>query len=79
MSQESTLLLVWVTFTVVALVGIMAVFLWAVRSRQFSDQDRARYLPLRSGTAPDDEPAADAASVGGPGVMSDEGRNHVPT
>ncbi len=29
-------------------IGIaLGVILWAIRSRQFQDQDRARYLPLR--------------------------------
>ena len=29
--------------------AVGAFFVWAIRSRQFSDQDRARYLPLNSG------------------------------
>ncbi len=47
--NHQTLLIVWIVFTSLALVGVGAVFVWAVRSRQFGDQDRARYLPLRSG------------------------------
>lgn len=35
-------------FLIVAtLVASTVVFVWAYRSGQFSDQDRARYLPLR--------------------------------
>jgi len=43
------LLILWTTVTVVALLGLIAVLVWAVRTRQFSNQDRARYLPLESG------------------------------
>jgi cbb3-type cytochrome oxidase maturation protein len=49
MNANVAILIIWITFTVVALAGVIAVFIWAVRSRQFSDQDRARYLPLMSG------------------------------
>jgi nitrogen fixation-related uncharacterized protein len=44
-----SLLTVWITFTVVALIGMTAVLVWAVRAGQFGDQDRARRLPLDSG------------------------------
>ena len=42
-------LMVWMTFAVLGLIALIVVLLWAVRSRQFSDQDRARSLPLHSG------------------------------
>jgi nitrogen fixation-related uncharacterized protein len=48
MAPDSALLLVWIAFSGVALAGILAVLVWAVRSGQFGDQDRARYLPLES-------------------------------
>jgi nitrogen fixation-related uncharacterized protein len=48
-TAQAGLLALWVTFTAVALAGIVAVIVWAVRSGQFADQDRARYLPLESG------------------------------
>ena len=48
---------VWIGFTVLALAGIALVLVWAVRSRQFRDQDRARYLALRSGIPSDDDGA----------------------
>ena len=51
-TAQGVLLVVWICFTVMALVGVIAVFVWAVRARQFSDQDRARHLPLRSGIPP---------------------------
>ncbi len=46
MGEEMSLLVMWTTFSVLALAGVIAVFVWAIRSRQFSDQDRARYLAL---------------------------------
>jgi nitrogen fixation-related uncharacterized protein len=48
--DSGTLLTMWIAFTVIAVAGIVAVLVWAVRSRQFRDQDRARYLALWSGT-----------------------------
>jgi len=43
------LLPMWIAFLSVVGAGVIAVFVWAVRARQFRDQDRARYLALRSG------------------------------
>lgn len=48
-TPQGALLVLWVTFTVVAVLGIVAALVWAVRSGQFSGQDRARRLPLESG------------------------------
>jgi nitrogen fixation-related uncharacterized protein len=45
----SPLLAVWVTFTAFSLLGIFALLVWAVRARQFGNQDHARHLPLLSG------------------------------
>lgn len=53
-TSEQTLLLVWIVFTAVALAGMVAVLVWAVRGRQFTGQDRARYLPLWSGIPEED-------------------------
>ena len=50
------LLIVWVTVTVVILCGLTAVLIWAVRTRQFSNQDHARYLSLESGIPEEDGP-----------------------
>jgi len=52
----TALIIVWVTFAAIALAAIVAVLVWAVRSRQFSDQDRARRLPLQSGIPDREEP-----------------------
>jgi nitrogen fixation-related uncharacterized protein len=54
-------LAMWIAFTVIALGGIIAVLVWAVRARQFSDQNHARYLPLESVIPGPDKPPADDA------------------
>ena len=46
-----TLLAMWLTYTVFGVTFFSLVFLWAVRSRQFSDQERARHMVLDD-TAP---------------------------
>jgi len=51
----TALLIVWVMFAVIAIAAIVVVLVWAVRSRQFADQDRARRLPLDSGIPDADE------------------------
>lgn len=43
------LLTMWLVFSGMAILGVSGVLVWAVRSRQFFNQDRARYLPLTSG------------------------------
>jgi nitrogen fixation-related uncharacterized protein len=53
------LLILWVTFAVVAVLGIVAALVWAVRSGQFSGQDHARRLPLDA-HVPDDKSGAAA-------------------
>ena len=37
----------WVTLTVIGILASIIVFFWALRTGQFSDQGRARYLPFR--------------------------------
>jgi cbb3-type cytochrome oxidase maturation protein len=36
----------WIVLTGTGVLASIAVFLWALRSGQFADQGRARYLPL---------------------------------
>ena len=73
---DNTFVAVWIVFTVLATAGIIAAFVWAIRSRQFANQDRARYLALRSRMPacgePDDDLSRDGREVGEKG----EG-NHV--
>ena len=37
----------WITLTVIGILASIIVFFWALRTGQFSDQGRARYLPFR--------------------------------
>jgi nitrogen fixation-related uncharacterized protein len=41
-----TLLVMWTTYAVFGVIVYSAVFLWAVRTRQFSSEEQARRLPL---------------------------------
>jgi nitrogen fixation-related uncharacterized protein len=61
--SSNALLIFWITFAAVYLGSAVAVLVWAVRARQFSDQDRARYLPLRSGI-----PRTENQTTDGPGA-----------
>jgi cbb3-type cytochrome oxidase maturation protein len=47
--SEGAFIAVWIAFAVVMLLAIVAVLVWAIRSRQFADQDHAARLPLESG------------------------------
>lgn len=47
--EGALFLCIWIGFLALMLVSITAILVWAVRSRQFMDQNRARYLPLDSG------------------------------
>ncbi len=38
----------WITLVIISLWVSLVGFIWALRSGQFSDQGRARYLPVRS-------------------------------
>jgi len=42
-------LAMWLGFLAVMITAITAALLWAIRSRQFTNQERARYLALESG------------------------------
>lgn len=67
MTPDHALLIMWITFTVMAVFGLSGVLVWAIRTRQFSNQNRARYLPLLSRIPPAGRPA------GAP-----RGGHHVP-
>ena len=51
-----TFLDVWIGYTVFGTAITCAAFVWAVRSRQFSDLDRGRHIPLRA-AEPADRPS----------------------
>jgi hypothetical protein len=71
-TPDSGLFVIWITFTVAALIGLCAILVWAVRSRQFSNQDDARYLPLKSGIPED----AQAGSLRGDGAVARAARSY---
>ena len=50
--EGQAFLFMWIGFLLLMTGGIAAFFLWAIRAGQFSNQDRARYLPLESGIPP---------------------------
>jgi cbb3-type cytochrome oxidase maturation protein len=53
--EGQTFLFIWIGFLLLMTGGIATFFLWGIRAGQFSDQDRARYLPLESGIPPVEE------------------------
>jgi hypothetical protein len=53
--MSTHLLIIWLTFTGLALAGVTAVLVWGIRTRQFRDQDRLRHLPLESGIPEESE------------------------
>jgi len=65
MSIGTTFAVVWIAFTTATILAVIPIVIWAVRSRQFSGQDHARYLPLRS-SWPKDGDAESPASRSGP-------------
>ena len=61
-TPDTALLVMWLTFTAAAVLGVSGVLVWAVRSRQFSNQERARHLPLMSGIPAEAPTATQGAS-----------------
>lgn len=46
MSAAQVIIAIWIGLVVITLVTGGVVLAWAIKTGQFSDQDRARYLPL---------------------------------
>ena len=42
----------WISLMVASLAAGLVLLVWGLRSGQFSEQERARYLPLRDADAP---------------------------
>jgi len=42
----------WMFLIVISIGASLAAFIWGLRSGQFANQDRARYLPLADGLPP---------------------------
>jgi nitrogen fixation-related uncharacterized protein len=57
-----TLLVMWTTYAMLGVLAYSAVFLWAVRTRQFSSEERARALPLECPAETPGEPEAAGAA-----------------
>ena len=65
-SMNSALLILWATFSTLAVIGVTGILVWAVRSRQFANQDRARFLPLQSPPLEQADPQRPANAAGQP-------------
>ena len=48
MSIGTTFAVIWLAFTAATALAIVPIVVWAIKTRQFSDSEHARYLPLRS-------------------------------
>jgi cbb3-type cytochrome oxidase maturation protein len=55
--SEGFFLLLWVGFLILGIGSAFAFIWWGVRNGQFSNQDRARYLPLQEENEKNAEPA----------------------
>lgn len=60
-NHTTVFLVIWIGFIVLMMSVIVILLLWAIRTRQFENQDRARYLPLRSGIPADHDEHEDAS------------------
>lgn len=58
-------LAIWVDVAAMSLLGMAAALIWAVRAKQFRNQDYARYLPLKA--AIPEKRASDAQDAEGQG------------
>lgn len=46
----------WIVYAMLGLIAAAAIFIWAVKSGQFAEQDRARFIPLRDDPILPDKP-----------------------
>ena len=59
-------LIAWLVFAGISLAGLTMVLVWAIRTGQFKNQDRARYLALHDGVQQDCNTPAKKQSKGEP-------------
>jgi len=52
----------WILLVVISLAASFAAFTWGMKSGQFTNQERARYLPLADGLPP--PPEGDSSRLG---------------
>ena len=62
MTGDARFAIIWITLTLLIWAGLVPLFVWAIKTRQFSQQDRARHLALQSRSpadvrAPEQEPS----------------------
>ncbi len=69
MDISQTIALIWAASTLATLIALIPILIWAIKSRQFSRQDHARFLPLSSGQ-PKTEPSPEPAQGGQRDVLS---------
>lgn len=50
---NNRLLLVWFTFSILMIMALIPIIIWAVRSGQFSNNERARFLPFDENISPE--------------------------
>ncbi|QWV93451.1 cbb3-type cytochrome oxidase assembly protein CcoS [Geomonas oryzisoli] len=53
--ETPAFLLIWMCLPLLMCAALIVFFVWGVRSGQFADQERARYLALDSGIPEGDE------------------------
>ncbi len=51
----------WLGYAILGSISFALVLTWAVRTRQFSDLDRGRYIPLDERVTPDEAPVSASA------------------
>jgi len=61
-AYENRLLLVWCTFTVLMVSALIPIIIWAVKSGQFSNNDAAQRLHLKSGIPEGNEDSKNVSS-----------------
>ena len=74
--ESPAFLFIWFGFLLLMSATAIAFFLWGIRSGQFADQDRARYLPLESGI-PEPPTDVDAPSPAGGGAGRGKDRDEA--
>uniref|UniRef100_C6E803 Cbb3-type cytochrome oxidase assembly protein CcoS n=1 Tax=Geobacter sp. (strain M21) TaxID=443144 RepID=C6E803_GEOSM len=64
-TEGHAFLFLWIGFLLLMSTALGAVFIWAIRTGQFSNQQRARYLALQAAIPDVEPPAKDAPQAKG--------------
>jgi cbb3-type cytochrome oxidase maturation protein len=62
-NPDSIFIFAWAAFVFLVFAAITIAILWAAKTGQFDDQDRARYLPLMSGIPEENEPPTEKKCI----------------